>query len=307
MFIFRFLPDWLDSVLKTLDIQVADLISKAAHLAIIWFGAWLTFRAVGILAHRIERAADDGDDRVLTMREKRGFTLAQVLKSIGRVIVLAIAVMLSLGVFINIGPLLAGAGVLGLAVSFGAQSLVKDFFAGFFVLFEDLFTVGDIVELNGKAGVVEKMTLRMVQVRGVDGTLHTIPNGTIDVVSNQTRGWARAIIEVGIGYGQEVDAALDVFRDEAATFSDDPEWTPHLDGPLEVWGVESLGDSAVVIRVVARTQPGQQFAVGREFNRRIKNRLDAEGIEIPFPQRTMHLRVDDDRAARALARGAAGG
>lgn len=300
------LPDWLASVLDTMNLEAADLIAKGSKLLLIWLGAWVAIRVVRVLARRIELAVDDGDDGVMSVREKRGFTLAQVLRSIGKVVVLAITVMLSLGVFIEIGPLLAGAGVVGLAVSFGAQSLVKDFFAGIFVLFEDQFTVGDIIEIQGRAGVVERMTLRMVQVRSVDGTLHTIPNGIIDVVSNRTRGWARAIIEVGVAYGTDVDAALEVFRDEAARFSADAAWQSQLDGPIEVWGVEELGDSSVVIRVVARTRPGQQWTVAREFRRRIKNRLDTEKIEIPFPQRTLHVRVDDDRLARALPAGAPG-
>ena len=286
------LPDWLTRLGDLLNVDAGLLVQRGLRLVVIWLGAWGAYQVVRLLARRIEKAVDDGNDQYMTMREKRGFTLAQLLRSLGLFVVLTFSVILSLGVFINVTPLLAGAGVVGLAVSFGAQSLVKDFFAGFFILFEDQFAVGDIVEIEGRSGVVERMTLRLTQVRSLDGTLHSVPNGTITVVSNRTRGWSRAVIEVGVDYRADVDHALRVFRDEVARFAADEEWAPLLDGPPEVWGVESLGDNAVTIRTVARTRPGQQWAIARELRRRIKNRLDEERIEIPFPQRTVHVRVD---------------
>jgi small conductance mechanosensitive channel len=286
------LPDWLTRLGDLLDVDARLLVQRGLRLLAIWLVAWLILQVVNLLARRIVKAVDDGDDRYMTLKEKRGFTLAQLLRSVGLFVVLTFSVILSLGVFVNITPLLAGAGVVGLAVSFGAQSLVKDFFAGFFILLEDQFSVGDAVVIEGRAGVVERMTLRLTQIRGLDGTLHSIPNGTITVVSNRTRGWSRAVVEVGVAYGTDVDRAMDVLRDEIAALARDEEWAPMLDGPPEVWGVEALGDSAVTIRIVARTRPGQQWAVARELRRRIKNRLEQEGIEIPFPQRSVHVRVD---------------
>lgn len=286
------LPDWLTRLGDLLDVDGRVLVQRGLRLLVIWVGAWGAYQVVRLLARRIEKAVDDGDARTMTLREKRGFTLAQLLRSLGRFVVIVFTVILSLGVFVNVTPLLAGAGVVGLAISFGAQSLVKDFFAGFFILFEDQFSVGDVVDIEGRSGVVERMTLRMTQLRSLDGTLHSIPNGTITVVSNKTRGWSRAVLEVGVAYGADVDRALAVFRDEATAFARDEEWAPMLDGEPEVWGVEALGDSAVTIRTVVRTHPGQQWTVARELRRRIKNRLDQEGIEIPFPQRSVHVRVD---------------
>jgi small conductance mechanosensitive channel len=204
---------------------------------------------------------------------------------------------------VKITPLLAGAGILGRAVSFGAQSLVKDVISGFFILLENQFAVGDIVEASGKGGVVERMTMRVVQLRDLEGILHTIPNGSITVVSNRTRGWSRAVLEIGVAYGADVDRVLTVFRDEAARFNDDPAWKHRLDGKLEVPGVEKLDDSGVIIRTLVRTIPGSQWDAAREFRRRIKNRLDREGIEIPFPQRTVHMRVDDERLGSYLESG----
>jgi moderate conductance mechanosensitive channel len=268
----------------------AVLVQKAGRLILIWVGAWLLYRTVRLLARRIVIAVDDGDDSVMSIEEKRGHTLAQLVRSVGRVAVVSMAVLLSLAEFINIGPLLAGAGIFGLAISFGAQSLVKDVISGFFILIENQFVVGDIVQTAGLSGVVERVTLRIVQLRDLEGVLHTIPCGQITTVSNRSAGWSRAVVDVDVGYGEEVDRVLDVFRDEAGRLSADAAWAARLDGIAEVVGVERLGDSGVTIRSVFRTRPGQQFAVAREFRRRMKNRLDRESIEIPFPQRTVHVR-----------------
>ena len=155
-------------------------------------------------------------------------------------VVFAVAVLLTFNVFIDIGPILAGAGILGLAVSFGAQSLVKDVISGFFILFENQFAIGDVIEVAGKSGVVEKMTLRVVVLRDGEGIMHVVPNSEIKVVSNKTRGWSRAVVDVGVPYDENVDRALEVLRDEAAQFSTDKAWGSQLDGPVEVLGVESL-------------------------------------------------------------------
>jgi small conductance mechanosensitive channel len=227
----------------------------------------------------------------------------------GRVVIYAIALLLSFNVFINIGPILAGAGILGLAISFGAQSLVKDIISGFFILFENQFGIGDVIEVAGHSGVVEKMTLRVVVLRDGEGVMHVVPNSEIKVVSNKTRGWSRAVVDVGIPYEENVDRALEILRDEAAQFSTDKVWGAQLDGPVDVLGVESLSDSAVVIRTLLRTQPGSQWAVAREFRRRIKNRFDRETLDIPYPQRRVHVRVEGGPGGDAIATaaGAAGG
>lgn len=290
----------VDSVARFFDVEAAVLIRKAVTIVLIWVFAWITGRLIKLAARRITKAVDDGDDSTLTLREKRGQTIAQLLRSVGRVVIVVVALLLTLNTFIEITPLLAGAGILGLAVSFGAQSLVKDIIAGFFILLENQFAVGDVIEAGGKSGVVERMTLRVVQLRDIEGVLHTIPNGQITVVSNKTRGWSRAVVEVGVAYETDLDQALAVFRDEANRLAADEKWKHRFDGPTEVTGVEALGDIAVVIRTMLRTIPGSQWEVAREFRRRIKSRLDREGIEIPFPQRTMHIRLDDEKLARAI-------
>jgi moderate conductance mechanosensitive channel len=289
-----------------LRIDGEELIRNGARVLGIWILAWLGYRLVRLAARRIEMAVDDGDDSVTTLRERRGQTISQLLKSVGRVVIFAIALLLTFNVFIDIGPILAGAGILGLAVSFGAQSLVKDVISGFFILFENQFAIGDVIEVAGKSGLVEKMTLRVVQLRDGEGIMHVVPNGEIKVVSNKTRGWSRAVVDVGVPYDESVDRALEVLRDEAAQFSTDRTWGAQLDGPVEVLGVESLGDSSVVLRTMLRTQPGSQWNVAREFRRRIKNRFDRENLEIPFPQRRVHVRVEGGAASDPVAHAAAG-
>ena len=306
--LFATLGDVLARLAAILRVDTELAVRLGARIIGIWLLAWLAYRVVRLAARRIELAVDDGDDSVTTLRERRGKTISQLLRSVGRVVIVVIALLLTFNLFIDIGPILAGAGILGLAVSFGAQSLVKDVISGFFILFENQFAIGDVVEASGKSGVVEKMTLRVVVLRDVEGVMHVIPNGEIKVVSNRTRGWSRAVVDIGVAYDEDVDRALAVVRDEAAQFTTDKTWGPQLDGPVEVLGVESLADSAVVIRSLIRTQPGSQWNAAREFRRRMKNRLDREGIEIPYPQRRVHVKVEGEASSDAItAAGAAGG
>src|SRR6476646_1801774 len=267
----------------------------------IWVLAWFALRVVNLTAHKIEKSVDDGDDSVTTLREKRGRTIAQLLRSMGRVVIVTIGILLTFNVFINIAPVLAGAGILGLAISFGAQSLVRDFISGFFILLENQFAVGDVIDAAGKSGVVEKMTLRVVVLRDLEGTMHVIPNGQIGVVSNKTRGWSRAVVDISVPYTEDVDRTLSVVRDEAAQFSTDKTWGLQLDGPVEVPGVESMTDNSLSIRTLLKTQPGSQWNVAREFRRRLINRFTKESIESPFQQRRVHVTIKGGTEGEAIA------
>ena len=302
---------WLQSLIEriaaVLRIDGEMILRGGVRVLGIWLLAWLALRVVRLTAQRIVRSVDDGDDSVTTLREKRGQTIAQLLRSVGRVLILTIAVLLTFNVFINIAPILAGAGILGLAISFGAQSLVRDVISGFFILLENQFAVGDVIEAAGKSGVVERMTMRVVILRDLEGTMHVIPNGEMKVVSNKTRGWARAVIDIGVPYNEDVDRALAVVRDEAAQFSTDPVWGLQLDGPVEVLGVESLAESSVLIRTLIKTQPGSQWNVAREFRRRLKNRFSRETIDIPFPQRQVHVTIKGGAEGEAIAAAASAG
>ena len=266
----------------------------------IWILAWLAYRVVRLAARRIEARGGRRRRSVTTLRERRGKTISQLLRSVGRVVVIVVAMLLTLNLFIEIGPILAGAGILGLAVSFGAQSLVKDVISGFFILLENQFAIGDVIEAGGKSGVVEQMTLRVVVLRDVEG---------VDAHHPQRRDQG----------GQQPDPRLVAGRGghrrcvrrrtwsgpwpwsgtRRRQFTTDEEWGPQLDGAARCWGVEAIGDSAVVIRTLASTQPGSSGTSAREIRRRLKNRFDREGIEIPFPQRRVHVTV----AARAAGRG----
>ena len=282
----------MQRVLDWFSDDLGLLKQRALELLLIWLFAWGLWWLVKRIAHRIVVAADDGDDRRLSLAEKRAATVSGLLQSVGRVAILLLALFLTLNqvVGLNTAPLLAGVSILGLAISFGAQSLVKDFISGTYILIENQFAVGDIIEAGGKAGVVEAMTLRITSLRDLEGTLHIIPNGQITSVSNRTRGWSRSVVDVTVAYDADIDRTMVVLRDELAQLAKDPEWNWKLDGAPEVAGVNELGDNAVAIRVLLRTSPGMQWEVGREFRRRIKNRFDAEDIEIPYPQRTVHVR-----------------
>jgi moderate conductance mechanosensitive channel len=304
-----FLQELIDRIAEVLRVDGEVALRTALRVLGIWILAWLGLWAVRLIARRIEKSMDDGDPSVTTLREKRGQTISQLLRSVGRVAIITIAILLTFNVFINIAPVLAGAGILGLAISFGAQSLVRDIISGFFILLENQFAVGDVIEAVGKSGVVERMTLRVVVLRDLEGTMHVIPNGEMKVVSNKTRGWARAVVDITVPYTEDVDRILDVIRDEAAQFSTDPAWGLQLDGPVEVLGVEELRDNSVVIRTLLKTQPGSQWNVAREFRRRLKKRFDRETIETPFQQRRVHVTIkgaDGEAVAGAVGAGAAG-
>jgi small conductance mechanosensitive channel len=291
----------IDRIAEILSVDGEGLLRAGVRVLGIWLLAWLALRVVRLTAERIEKAVDDGDDSVTTMRERRGRTISQLLRSVGRVTIATIAILLTFNVFINIAPILAGAGILGLAVSFGAQSLVRDVLSGFFILSENQFGIGDVIEAGGKSGVVERMTLRVVVLRDLEGAMHIVPNGEIKVVTNRTRGWARAVVDIGIPREENLDRAIAVVKDEGAQFSADPAWGVQLDGPVEVLGVESLAESSFVIRSLIKTQPGSQWNAAREFRRRLVLRLDREGIELPVPERRIFLTVRDRDEAEALA------
>lgn len=220
----------------------------------------------------------------------RAKTLRNVSESALKVAVVTVGGLLFLSnLGLNVTALLAGAGVAGLALSFAAQNLIRDFINGFFILLEDQYGVGDIVKVGDLAGVVEKFNLRLTVLRDLEGKAHFIPNSQIQQVTVFTQEWSRAVVDVGVAYKEDVDRVLAIFRDEAERFFQDPEWQDKLTNPPEVLGVENLADSAVVIRTLFGTKPAQQWAVAREFRRRIKKRLDQEGVEIPFPHRTLYF------------------
>ena len=224
---------------------------------------------------------------------KRVDALSDITNNLIKVVIWLVAIFMILGTLgINLGPLVAGAGIAGIALGFGAQSIVKDFLSGILMLVEDQFGVGDVIDVGEASGVVESLSLRTTRLRSVDGTVWHVPNGEIRRVGNMSQGWSRSVIDVGIGYGSDVDTALSILNRVATQMSADEPWgTKFLEQP-EILGVQDLGDSAVVLRMWVVTEPAAQWEVSRELRRRIKYAFDEAGIEIPFPQVTTHLRTE---------------
>ena len=274
----RLRPDW------------DALIPRLVEVAIILVLAMLFYRFVRVIIRRVvEKDIEEDDPIARRLRQQRVQTIAGLLSNIAAVVLVIITMLTILGTFgVSIAPILASVGVLGLAVSFGAQSLVKDVITGIFMLLEGQFGIGDVIRLGDAAGVVEKITLRTTVLRDVFGVVHTIPNGEITRVSNLTKAWSRAVLDIGVAYREDVDRVIAVLRDVGERMHADPEFGALLLEPPEVPGVESFGDSAVLIRMTAKTLPMKQWEVARELRRRIKKRFDAEGIEIPFPHVTFY-------------------
>jgi small-conductance mechanosensitive channel len=233
--------------------------------------------------------------------EKRSGTLSGVIHWILRVVILAVAAFMLLGEFgVNLGPVLAAAGVVGLAVGFGAQNLVQDFISGFFILLEDQIRVGDVVQIGDKSGLVEKVNLRLVILRDQTGSVHFIRNGKIDVVTNMTKEYSHYVITIGVAYRENVDEVIKVLQDIDEELRRDAAFKNDILAPLEVLGLDSFGDSAVNIKARTKTKPIQQWRVGREFNRRIKMKFDELNIEIPFPHQTIYFGKDKAGHSPAL-------
>jgi small conductance mechanosensitive channel len=231
----------------------------------------------------------------------RAATLSRVVRDTARTAVWVVGGLVVLGeVGIDVKPLLAAAGIGGLAIGFGAQSLVKDLISGFFLLFDDRLRVGDVAEVAGVSGVVEDIRLRTIALRDLAGSLHIVPNGSIERVKNMTREYAFAVLDVQVAYREDPDDVVRALEAVGRELAAAPAFRDRLLAPLEVLGVEDLGASGVSIRFRLKTTPGDQWAVGRETRRRVKKAFDARGIEIPFPQQTVWFGVPKDGAAPAL-------
>jgi small conductance mechanosensitive channel len=201
---------------------------------------------------------------------------------------------------IQIGPILAAAGVLGLAVGFGAQKLVEDVISGFFILLEDQIRVNDVVVISGTGGLVEKVNLRMVVLRDLAGNVHYIRNGSIGTVTNMTKEYSRYVFDIGVAYREDTDEVVEVIKKVDEEMRADSGFKDLILEPIEILGVDKFADSAVIIKARTKTKPVQQWAVGREFNRRLKKKFDELGIEIPFPHTTLYMGQDKNGNSPAL-------
>jgi moderate conductance mechanosensitive channel len=263
--------------------------------------------ALTLILLKVARAATGKMRAVLGRRggdiefEKRSGTLSGVVHWILRLVILSVAAFMVLSEFgVPVAPILTAAGVVGLAVGFGAQNLVQDFISGFFILLEDQVRVGDVVQIGDKGGLVEKVTLRMVILRDQAGTVHFIRNGKIDVVSNMTKEFSHYVITIGVAYRENVDEVIKVLKGIDEEMRQDPEFKNDILAPLDVLGLDSFGDSSVNIKARTKTNPIQQWRIGREFNRRIKMKFDELNIEIPFPHQTIYFGKDKAGKSPAL-------
>lgn len=215
---------------------------------------------------------------------KRIQTLLRVAHYLLTASTLAVAVLLVLGeVGISLAPILGAAGVVGIAVGFGAQTLVKDYVSGFLLLLENQIRVGDAVEISGKSGIVEEVTLRFIRLRDFGGNVHFIPNNTIGVITNSSLGFAYAVLDVGIAYGSDIEVSMQVMRDVDESMREDASFSGKILKPLEIAGVDQWADSSVMIKARIQVKPLEQWHVRREYLKRLKIAFDAKGVEIPFP------------------------
>ena len=254
-------------------------------------------RTSGTVRRRVPLASTQSlDPARAAMRTE---TLGTVLRSVASVVIWTAAIFVAAGslntIAINLGPLIAGAGIVGVALGFGSQSLVKDFLSGIFMLLEDQYGVGDIVDVGPATGVVEGITLRTTRLRDVEGVLWHVPNGEITRVGNLSQQWSRSLLDIPVSYSASIPHAIDIIKDTADEMWADPAWRGLVLEEPDVWGVEEFAESAVLIRVVTKVVPAQQWAVSRELRMRIKAEFDKAGIEIPYPQRTVWMRTDEPR------------
>jgi small conductance mechanosensitive channel len=301
-----------------------DLLDAPAHVAVVFVIAavanFLVRRAIRRFTDRI--GDPEQHERLRRLRRRapaaatvtagslslrsaaRARTLAQVLRSIATITIWTIAVVMMLGELgINLGPLIAGAGIAGVAIGFGAQSLVKDFLSGMFMLIEDQYGVGDIIDAGEATGTVEEVSLRTTRLRDVNGTVWHIPNGMIERVGNKSQQWARALLDVSVAYGADLDEAQEVIKHVADALWHEEAWAGKVLAEPEVWGIEQLGPDAIVIRLVVKTQPSAQFGVMRELRRRLVDAFYREGIEMPLAQRSIWVRRDQGSSQEANGEG----
>ncbi len=282
-----------------LGAELSPAMVSCFRIALIVLLAWLALA----FSHKLIRSLRAYLARHLVDAEdvKRIETLSRVFRYIASVVISLIAGTLMLGELgVSIAPILGAAGVVGVAVGFGAQSLVKDFFTGFFLLLENQMRQGDVIEAGGKSGVVEEITLRYVRMRDYDGNVHFVPNGTITTVTNKTRGFAFAVIDVSVAYRENIDQVVEVMRRVGAELRTDPELAPKILEDLEIAGVDAWADSAVILRCRFKVAPIEQWGIRREYLRRLKVAFDAVGIEIPFPHLTLYMRQAKDGGKAVL-------
>lgn len=272
------------------------LLTSGLQIMLILVLMLVVIKAIQIMLDRFfHHLFQKGDD---TEIKKRSDTLKRVIRNVVNITIVVIAILMILKEFnIEIAPILAAAGVVGIAVGFGAQELVKDVIYGFFILLDDQIRVGDVVQIAGKGGLVEDVNLRMITLRDLAGNVHFVRNGQITVVTNMTKEYSRYVFDVGVAYREDVDKVIEVLKQIDEELRNDEQFKNNILEPLEILGLDQFADSAVIIKARTKTKPICQWAVGREFNRRMKKKFDELGIEIPFPHMTLYMGQNKDGSA----------
>jgi small conductance mechanosensitive channel len=270
-----------------------SIAASALRVALAVVGAYLVLRFLRTALGRVETLlirAGEPTEIVPGATRKRVATLMGLVHTLALVTIWAVVVIISLGQLgLDITPILAGAGIAGLAVGFGAQNLVRDVISGFFVVLENQVRVGDVAVVNGTGGLVEAITFRTIVLRDLAGVVHVFPHGTVNTLANMTKGWSAYVLDIGVAYKEDTDRVVAVMERVAEELRADPRHTASILEPIEIFGVDDFGESDVTIKARLKTLPLQQWAVGREYRRRLKKAFDAEGIEIPFPHRSLYV------------------
>jgi small conductance mechanosensitive channel len=284
--------DHIESWLTAAEIWHGPLVVSVRILLIV-VGTWIAQRLVtGLIRKFRERIAA----RMTGAEEiRRAETLGRVFRYLASIVICLIGGVLALSEFgVSVAPILGAAGVVGLAVGFGAQSLVKDYFTGIFLLVENQIIKGDVVQIADKSGLVEDLTLRYVRLRDYDGNVHFVPNGLISTVTNMSRGFAYSVVDISVAYREDLDEAIAVMRRVAQDLAEDAAFKSRILEAFEIAGVERWDDSAIVLRGRFKVRPLEQWNVRREYLRRLKKAFDAAGIEIPFPHLTLYAGAGKD-------------
>jgi small conductance mechanosensitive channel len=277
-------------ITKWSENMVPWLLSHGVRILIVLLAAYFLHRIIRKVIEKAVRIAVVPDKYVSGIAEKkREDTLISIFSGISRISIITIATLIVLSEFgVKIGPLLAGAGIIGLAVGFGGQYLIKDLIAGLFIIIENQFRVGDVVNFEGTSGIVEEISLRMTTLRDLDGTVHFVPHGEIKKAANLTRNFSRVNIDIGIAYDSDLEHVISVVNKTGNEMAEDPLWKENIINAPQFLRVNEFADSSIIIKILGETQPSKQWDVSGEFRKRLKIAFDREGIEIPFPQRVIH-------------------
>jgi len=283
-----------ETIQKWNDIVVPWLLTHGIRILIIVIAAWLLNKIISRIIRRTVRVAVVPDRHLSKEAEKkREDTLIRIFTGATRIVIITIALMMILQEGgLEIGPILAGAGIVGLAVGFGGQYLIRDIISGLFIILENQYRIGDIININDTGGLVEDISLRKTTLRDLSGTVHHIPHGEIQIVSNLSKDFARINLDIGVAYDTNLEHVIKVINQTGKELAADPVFKDRIISPPQFLRVDEFADSAIMIKILGETKPLMQWEVAGEYRKRLKISFDREGIEIPFPQRVIHHSKD---------------